>query len=273
MRIRSDIEARQTEYPTAGAVARGVLVAVLALPAAALAEGSVWDWQLAEPFEFTSAPHVLDLDPDNHSPAELRALKSAGHELICYVSVGTVEDYRDDKDAFDPAVVGRRYEEWPDELFLDIRQLDVLLPIMRARFQRCADLGFEAIEPDNQDVHDNESGFDVSAEDTVRYLLALAEIAHGMGLTIGQKNIPELTGQLVDELDFVIAEDCFADQWCAALSPYVAAGKPVYAAEYTDTGVDFAGACAWGQTAGMSFILKDRDLTSYRKDCARGDPE
>lgn len=246
-------------------------VALIGLVSASGGEAAEsWDWQLTDPYDLTRRVDVLDIDPDNHSPADIAALKNQGLTLICYVSVGTVETYRHDKTAFPPEAVGKIYDEWPDERFLDIRRLDLLLPIMRARFQRCADLGFDAVEPDNQDVHDNDSGFDVRAQDTLRYIRALADEAHSLGLRIGQKNISDLTPQLIDTLDFVIAEDCFADGWCEDVLAYARAGKPVYAAEYRDTDVDFDAACRWGKTRGVSFILKDRNLTQDLTTCPEG---
>jgi hypothetical protein len=44
----------------------------------------------------------------------------------------------------------------------------------------------------------------------------------------------------------------------------VAAGKAVFAAEYTDTGVDFQAACAWRRAHIISFILKNHILTAFR---------
>ena len=148
-----------------------------------------------------------------------------------------------------------------------MRQLEVLLPLMQARFQRCKDMGFQAIEPDNMDVYDNESGFRISRDDGVRYIRALADMAHGMGLGIGQKNVPEITPLLVGSMDFVITEDCFADGWCEDVAAYIRANKPVLAAEYTDTGVNWPAACAFGRANNYSMILKDRDLSAALETC------
>jgi hypothetical protein len=65
---------------------------------------------------------------------------------------------------------------------------------------------------------------------------------------------------LVDTMDFMIAEACFADGWCAKTLLYLARGKPVYDVEYTDTGVDWAAACTYARGVGISMILHNRDL-------------
>ena len=117
------------------------------------------------------------------------------------------------------------------------------------------------------DVHSNASGFAISAADSLRYVRALAGIAHGIGLEIGQKNVPDLTDALINDMDFAIIESCWQDHWCGRMTAYVSAGKPVYDAEYTDRSINFKTACAWAQDAGFSMILKDRDLTRHRKAC------
>jgi hypothetical protein len=237
-----------------------------ALVATYATAADVWSWQLSEPLDLSVAANVFDIDPDSVTTADVTALKSQGAEVIAYISVGTRETYRDDKGAFPSHVVGRTYGDWPDEKFLDIRQVDALMPIMRARFERAAAMGFDAIEPDNMDVYINDSGFDISAADTVTYVRSLADLAHSMGLKIGQKNVPELTYQLVGTLDFVVTEGCYADGWCDQVLPYIAAGKPVYAAEYLGSGVDWVAACAYARSHGISMILQDANLTGPAKE-------
>ena len=67
-----------------------------------------------------------------------------------------------------------------------------------------------------------------------------------------------------------MTEDCFADDWCGEMSPFVNAGKAVFADEYTDlmTVPDFLNTvCPQAQEMQFSAILKDRDLTSWRRAC------
>jgi len=243
------------------------IVLAMVLGAASAMAAPAWDWQLSEPIRAPRGVEVFDTDPDSVSARTIAQLNARGVYTICYVSVGTLENYRDDRRDFPRSVVGRVYGDWPDERFLDVRQLDVLLPLMQARFQRCKDMGFDAIEPDNMDVYDNESGFRISRRDGIAYIKALSDLAHGMGLEIGQKNVPEITRQLIGHMDFVITEDCFSDGWCEEVSAYIRDGKPVLAAEYTDTGVNWAAACAFARANDYSMILKDRDLTAALETC------
>lgn len=246
-------------------------MALACLPAGAdtvFKPGTSWDWQLTEPLDLGAKVEIIDLHPDLVSKADIAALKARGVYTICYVSVGTVEKTSSDRNLFPAETVGRTYEDWPDEKFLDVSRVDLLLPIMRARFERCRAKGFDAIEPDNMDVHDNESGFSLSAADTLAYVRALAAEAHALGLAIGQKNVPALSGELVDDLDFAITESCHQDQWCAVMKPWLDAGKPVLAAEYDDRPIDMEKACSEAARLGLSMILKDRDLTKKRESCS-----
>ena len=229
--------------------------------------GTPWDWQLGDKVRFHSGVSVYDFDPGGPTPAQMRKLNAAGAYTICYVSVGTLEDWQDDVSQFPARVVGKTYDDWPDEKFLDISQLNVILPLMKTRFQNCKAKGFTAIEPDNMDVYDNDSGFPLTPRDGLRYVRALAKMAHEMGLEIGQKNVPDLTPKLVGTMDFVIAESCWQDGWCDQVAPYIRAGKPVFDAEYTDRPINWKRACTDAARAKISMILKDRHLGPKRRGC------
>ncbi len=239
-----------------------------ALPAlAAPHAGATWDLQYSDNVKIRNGVQVYDLDPDNVEAALIAKLKARGIYTLCYVSVGTLENYRDDVADFPARVVGKIYGDWPDEKFLDVRDLKTLLPLMKRRFQRCKDMGFDAVDPDNMDVYDNESGFDLSPANGVRYIRALAKMAHAMGLNIGQKNVPALTAKLVNTLDFVVAESCYQDGWCNQVQPYITAGKPVFDVEYDDRPIRFGKACKVADKMGVSMVLKHRILSQFVRNC------
>lgn len=248
-----------------------VLLSLMAPPALAdpakFPTGLTWDWQLSEPFNLNLPVQVFDLDPDSLGSGDIARLGARGILTICYVSVGTLEDWRGDVMAFPQQVIGKDYDGWPGESFLDIRQTDILLPLMQARFADCAAKGYDAVEPDNMDVYINASGFDITAAHTVAYVTALADIAHGLGLAIGQKNVPELTADLEPILDFVVTEACLADGWCDQVSAYAAHGKATFAAEYAVPTGDQATQCAVAAVAGMSLIFKEYDLDARGTFC------
>ena len=243
------------------------LAAPLAAPLAAQQAGAPWDWQLQAPLDLAAPVATIGLDPDEVTAADIAALHARGVTTICYVSIGTVEDWRSDATDFAPQVIGRDYAAWPGERFLDLRRADLLVPLMQARFARCAAMGFDAVEPDNMDVHANLSGFAVTGADVVAYVRTLADIAHGLGLQIGQKNAPDLTADLAPYLDFIITENCLTDGWCDQIAIYAATGRAILAAEYDIAPDDQPAYCRAALAGGMSMIFKSDDLDGSGSRC------
>ncbi len=227
----------------------------------------LWDWQLSEPFDLTRDVDVFALDADNVTKAQIKTIKSRGTKTVCYVSVGTAEDFRDDISKFPANVMGKTLSNWASERYLDIRKLSVLLPIMTKRFEHCAAMGFDAVEADNLDVYSNDSGFKLTDKDTIRYAKELVKIAKILNLEIAQKNLVELIPELEEFFDFIMVENCFAQNLCDKLKPYLDAGKIVLDAEYVEEKVDFLKACKELSGRGISLILKNWDLTSYYQNC------
>jgi len=228
--------------------------------------GLTWQWQLTGKFNFSIKADVYDIDL--YAPKEaVDLLHQQGSKVICYISVGSWEDWRPDADQFPEEVLGKDYEGWKGERWLDIRRIDLLAPIMRARLDLCAEKGFDAVEPDNIEIYTNDTGFPLSYQDQLAYAEWLANEAHARGLAIGLKNAPDQVGDLVDLYDFAITEDCFYYGWCEEMKPFIDAGKPVFAAEYTDLGGDFDAYCQEAEQLGFSTILKRRNLGSWVKFC------
>lgn len=231
------------------------------------AVGLTWQWHLGDLDIDTSVEadvYNIDLYVDQSIIDELHA---TGRKVICYMSVGSYEDWRPDKDQFPPEVLGNDYDGWPGEKWLDIRAIDKLAPIMRARLDLCKSKGFDAVEPDNMEIYTNNTGFPLTYEDQLKYALWLADEAHKRGLAIGVKNAPDQVNDLVDYFDFAITEDAFFYDWAEEMIPFIEAGKPVFAAEYTDLGGDFKSYCQKSKELKFSTILKNRNLDAWIQTC------
>jgi len=233
--------------------------------------GASWQWQLTGlPVDSSLGANVYDIDLFENDASTVAGLHAQGHKVICYISVGSWEDWRPDADQFPASVLGNDYEGWRGERWLDIRQLDLLAPIMRARLNQCASKGFDGVEPDNMDGFTNDTGFPLTYQDQLDYNSWLAQEAHARGLSIGLKNNGEQAGDLLPHFDWALTEDCFAQEWCDAVAPFVTAGKAVFAAEYTD---EFRAAqfldqiCPQATALGFSVILKNRALDARRRAC------
>jgi hypothetical protein len=232
------------------------------------APGLTWQWHLSEPPVDTSVDaQVYDIDLFDNEASVIEELHAQGRKVICYISVGSREDWRPDADQFPSVVLGNDYEGWPGEKWLDIRRIDLLAPIMRLRLDLCKTKGFDGVEPDNIEIYDNATGFPLTYADQLAYARWLADEAHSRGLAIGLKNAPDMVADSLSFFDYAITEDCFYYNWCDEMLPFIAAGKPVFAAEYTDMDVDFSAACTWGRQHKVSFIQKNRILTAFRVAC------
>ena len=235
-----------------------------------LPPGTSWQWQLTGKLDTSLAVEVYDIDLFETDAAAVSALHAKGAQVLCYVSVGSYEDWRPDAADFPAAVLGKDYPDWPGEKFLDIRALDQLGPIMKKRLDLCAAKGFDGIEPDNMDVFEGGTqgtGFPLAEKDGLAYAKWLTSEAHTRGLSIGQKNTAELAGKLASVMDWALTEDCFDGNWCGSMQPYIEQGKAVLMAEYTDTGVNFENACTWAKAHQFSAILKGRDLDASVQFC------
>jgi hypothetical protein len=230
------------------------------------APGLTWQWQLDEELDTSVQVQVYDVDL-YVDQSVINELQARGVKVIGYISVGSWEDKRPDALHFPREVLGKDYEGWPGERWLDIRRFDLLAPLMRARLDLCAAKGFNGVEPDNIEIHDNDTGFPLIYTDQLAYARWLANEAHARGLAIGMKNAPDMLADSISFFDFAITEDAFHFGWIEKMLPFIDAGKPIFAAEYTDMQVDFEAACAWGREHNVSFILKNRILTAFRVAC------
>jgi len=227
-----------------------------------------WQWDLSEPpIDLSFDVDVYDIDLFENDAGTVAALHAQGKKVICYISVGSWEDWRPDKDLFLPEVIGKIYEGWPGERWLDIRQIDNLAAIIGDRLDLCKEKGFDAIEPDNIDGYTNNTGFKLKEADQLRFNIWLAEEAHKRGLSIGLKNDPDQAEELQPYFDWALTEDCFAEEWCEQFTPFIEASKPVFAAEYTDTGITLEEICPQAEELQFGVILKNRDLDAYRVAC------
>lgn len=212
---------------------------------------------------------VYDIDLFDNDAKVAAQLHSQGRRVICYLDAGSWEEWRPDATAFPTEVLGKAYSGWEGERWLDIRRLDVLGPILARRLDLCRAKGFDGVEPDNVDGYLQPTGFELTKADQLTFNRWLAREAHARGLSVGLKNAPELASALVADFDWAMTEDCYVQGWCESMLPFLQAGKAVFAAEYTDSGVDFQAACKALQPLGFGLILKERELTSSRWTCAR----
>ena len=231
---------------------------------AILEPGMSWQYRLDGGIPSPADVVIVDLDV---SADDVVDLVDAGAYPVCYLSLGTVEDWRDDASGFPDHVVGNPLPDWEGERYLDLRAIDDLAPIWEARLDECAAKGFRGIDPDNIDAYSNDSGFPLTESDALEALQWLADQAHERGLTIGLKNAPELVPAAVTFVDFAVVEQCATYRFCREFDPFVDAGKPVFDVEYREDGATLDSVCPIGRAHGISMVLANLDLDGDGDDC------
>ena len=89
----------------------------------------------------TCAQILVDFGTSQNNILKLR---SQGYLVICYISGGTLEPYRADKNQFPPSVLGKKMADW-DEWWFDIRPTNPgyskLKQLIETRVKSVADKG------------------------------------------------------------------------------------------------------------------------------------
>jgi hypothetical protein len=210
-----------------------------------------WYWQLQGHVRIEPVA-VTDIDGLDNSAATVATLHHLHQHVICYIDVGTWENWRADAGRFPRSVLGSP-NGWPGERWLDVRRLSVLAPIMRARFATCARKHFDAVEPDNIDGFENGSGFPITRGQQLAFDDWVARTVHALGMAVFEKNTPELAAQLQPHFDGVLDEQCNEYSECGSFMPYLRAHKPVLNAEYKRS--LYPGFCANDHRLGVSGAL------------------
>jgi endo-alpha-1,4-polygalactosaminidase (GH114 family) len=212
---------------------------------------------------------IIDIDAFSATKELVDAFHARGIKVIAYLSVGTIENYRPDAHLLPAEIIGNIYPDWPDERFLNIREIEKMKPFITSRFDMIKEKGFDGIEPDNTDGYWENNGFNLTMNDTQQFCLWLIAEAHSRGLSIGQKNTEELVPLLHKKFDWALTEDIFNTNTQNDYSPYISVNKPVFSAEYTDVMSisEFSAVCQKAKTLKYFAFLKDRDLTQWKYEC------
>lgn len=236
-----------------------------------------WQWQIQGTLDTSFNVDMYDVDLFDTTPAQIQALKEDGRIVVCYFSAGTYEGWRNDWKVHFTFVGNDSYSgkakpfagnmaDW-DERWLDIREIDLLAPIMRGRLQLAKDNGCDAVEPDNMDAYTNrvETKIDLTANDQLVYNKWLANEAHSLGLSIGLKNDVDQLEDLVDHFDWALNEECFSYDECQGyVDHFVAQDKAVFGVEYSGSLQSF---CPFANGNGLSWLKKRLSLEAWRKGC------
>jgi hypothetical protein len=222
-----------------------------------------WQWQLQFKVDTSVDVQMYDIDGFDSSKKLVSALHADGRAVVCYLSAGSWENWRPDAADFPNSVKGRP-NGWPGERWLDIRRLDILGPIMRARLDMCRAKGFDAVEFDNVDGYQNHTGFPLRAGQQLRYDAFLANQAHRRGMSALLKNDLGQVRKLLPYFDAALNEQCHQYHECGILDRFVNAGKAVFGVEYKLKKSEF---CPQSNAANFNFLKKRLALGPWRRAC------
>ncbi len=207
---------------------------------------------------------AFDVDGFDTSAATVRKLHAANRHAVCYIDVGTWEKWRPDAGKFPQSVLGKPDGGWPGERWLDIRQRSILEPIMRDRFQICKRKGFDAVDPDNIDGYQNDTGFPLTAAEQLAYDLWVAKAVHAVGMSAAQKNDGGQIGKLDQSFDFAVIEQCYIYRFCEKFAPYASADRLVVNIEYGMPRAKFVGkVCPQAEKNRQTALLKHLSLNAW----------
>jgi hypothetical protein len=217
-----------------------------------------WDWQIGRttPLKRTGkrAVDMYDIDGFLSTRAQVQAIQTrwpastlAHPKAICYLDLAW-EDYRPDASppsrggVFPAATLGNVYFGYPEERWVDFRQLDALKPMLRERIAMCARKGFSAVELDDIDSFDPPSttGFRLTPGDAQNYLAYAFNLIHADGMTGLWKNSPYLSWWGRNYTDGAVLEECYTYHMCTAAE---LRGSSQYG--ITCTGLSGATPCGW----------------------------
>ena len=242
-----------------------------------------WQWQIGA----APATNVLlnvdmyDVDLEGIPKATIDEMHKRGIKAVCYFSAGTYEGWRGDWKNFFPFIGEADYPgtekpflgkmaDW-DERWLDVREIDLLKPIMTARLKAAKATGCDAVEPDNMDAYANLPEVKpvgaLTAAHQLAYNRAIAKWAHDEGLSVALKNDVGQLDDLVGDCDWALNEQCYEFGECGGYDVFIKAGKAVFGVEYQG---DTASFCGKARTAQMSWLKKKLDLGAFREACNEG---
>jgi hypothetical protein len=234
------------------------------------APGTTYQIQYDGNYDSSVPADVYDIDMFDAPQSFIDKLHSMGRKVVCYISVGTWENWRPDAGEFPKSVIGKPDGGWKGERWLDVTQLSILQPIMTARLQKCKAKHFDAVDPDNMDGFENDTGFGkkITYAKQLAYNSWVAQEAHSLGLTADEKGDNDQVQDMAKVFDFAVTEECWKQGWCKEFSVYTARNALVIDVEYNVAPATFTSkTCANVAKYNENAMLKHLNLNAWIVNC------
>ncbi|KAK6001182.1 hypothetical protein QM012_003265 [Aureobasidium pullulans] len=238
--------------------------------------GTPWQIVLSQPIDATKALvpalSVYDIDMYGNTALTIQQMHLQGIRVICYFSAGSWEAYRPDAGLFSYQDLGNNLNGWPGEKWLNTQSKGVR-DIMANRIKLAAEKGCDAVDPDNLDGFETNTGFPLTASTALDYLTFLSVTAASYNMAIGLKNAGPIATNATCLVEFSIIESCISNSECSIYQNFIAAGKPVFQIEYPlgapgyVTSQALSRSCKTNGNVGYSEIIKGKDLGGWVEYC------
>ncbi len=226
--------------------------------------GISWQWQLTGGINTDYDVDLYDVDLEEVSIDTVKELHEKGSKVICYFNAGAYEPYRSDSKNFPKEVLGKVMEGWEDEKWLDVSNYEKFSQIMQSRLNTAVNKKCDGVEPDNIQAYTEDTGFNITYTDQLKYNKWLADEAHKRGLAIALKNDVEQVDDLVNDFDFAVVEECFEYDECTPFTKFTKNNKAVLGVEYNLELNDF---CDKAKKLNFSWLKMSMDLDGGREAC------
>jgi hypothetical protein len=209
------------------------------MPASSIDSFSLQSWGPLE--KNAGKADVVFVDANLVNGNYVSQLKSQGKRVVCYISAGTLENWRDDHSKFSNAAMGQKYKGFGGkETWLDITKWETFKEPMLQRIKQADSKGCQFIEYDNTDCDINGCVPGASRQTLVakqsEYINWLINTAHGMGMGVGLKNSQSHIPEFASKIDFAINEECQTWKECDLYNTLTKANKAVFGVEYKSHG-------------------------------------
>jgi hypothetical protein len=245
--------------------ARGTLVTTAGAPAFHPTAGASWQVQLTGTLDTTVDASLYEVDAFDAPAATIDRLHADGRRVICFLSVGTDEPWRDDAMMFPPAAVGNPLARFPNERWLDTRDATVRA-LMATRLDGAAAKGCEGVDLSNLSPDGADTGFPLTQADVLGFAGVMANEAHRRGLGAGLGGGTAIATDAVATFDWALSEGCVAAGTCADFSAFLGASKVVLDVEF-GAAADVGTICPAARSAGLDAIIKTPAYDAFRVPC------
>lgn len=206
-----------------------------------------WQWELDHPLDVTDAtdlglddtasngdtppatdPTVYDIDAFDNPASTVAALHTLGDRVVCYIEVGTAGNYytaaeEEQSQTYYAQLqadgdLGAAQQGWP-EYYLNVNAPSTL-QIIESMISDCAAKGFDAVETDNDETWQYDTGFSLTEADVEAYLTQVANYIHSLGMAWFIKNPddvgnPSFSDAMYPLADAAITEQCNQYDTCS----------------------------------------------------------